>query len=245
MIPHNGTGEASPRVLTPQILHTSSFNSSFFTQGLELDTAGNLLVGTGGYGTSGIYRLNPAGQVIQSLQLPDNEFGEGITLAGDDLWQLTWREHRAYQRDARNFTVKNTFPLEGEGWGICFDGSHLWVSDGSPQLTQRNPTTFEVERTVTVFLGAKPLDYLNELECADGAIYANVFLTSHIVKISPDDGAVTALIDASALPNNALKDENNVLNGIARVPGTDTFYLTGKRWPDLYTVRLVPQPGSP
>lgn len=230
---------ASPRQLITQILHTSAFDPSFFTQGLELDPEGNLLVGTGGYGTSGLYRVDPTGQVIQSVSLPRTDFGEGITRAGEDLWQLTWREHRAYQRDARSFAVKKTFPLREEGWGICFDGTHLWTSDGSSQLKQRNSSTFEVERTVTVSVGEKPLEYLNELECADGAILANVFLTTQIAKISPEDGSVTALIDASALPNNAQEDENNVLNGIAHIPGTDTFYLTGKRWPDLYTVRLV------
>lgn len=224
--------------LQPEIIAVHPFDESSFTQGLEV-IDGDLLVGTGQYGASRVYRSTVDGRELHSGELDPGYFGEGITRAGDILWQLTWTSGVALRRDAETLEPLGEVAFEGEGWGICHDGATLIMSDGSADLQFRDPETFgEVRERVQVHLDGSPVPDLNELECVDGEIYANVFLSTDILRINPTDGAVTAVIDASALPNNSRPDVNNVLNGIAHIPGTDRFYLSGKRWPDLYEVRF-------
>ena len=125
------------------------------------------------------------------------------------------------------------------GWGLCYDGERLWMTDGSATLYRRNPTTFRVERSVTVTLDDAPLPRLNELECVDGKVYANVWLTDEIVRIDKQSGRVEAVIDASELRGSlGITDRDAVLNGIAYDPERELFLLTGKLWPALYAVRF-------
>lgn len=231
--------EAVVEHLVPEIISTHSFDSTSFTQGLELD-GDELIVGTGQYGGSRIYRSSVDGQESVSQSLDPEFFGEGITKSGDAIWQLTWNEGVAFKRDADTFEELDRVSYDGQGWGICSTDDALITSDGSSTLTFRDPETFAENSTVDVTLDGSPVGNLNELECVDGEVYANIFLDTDIMRIDPNSGEVTAVIDASNIPNNATPDTNNVLNGIAHIPDSDRFYITGKRWPDLYEVRFVP-----
>ncbi|QYR18292.1 glutaminyl-peptide cyclotransferase [Corynebacterium glutamicum] len=231
--------EAVVEHLVPEIISTHSFDSTSFTQGLELD-GDELIVGTGQYGGSRIYRSSVDGQESVSQSLDPEFFGEGITKSGDAIWQLTWNEGVAFKRDADTLEELDRVSYDGQGWGICSTDDALITSDGSSTLTFRDPETFAENSTVDVTLDGSPVGNLNELECVDGEVYANIFLDTDIMRIDPYSGEVTAVIDASNIPNNATPDTNNVLNGIAHIPDSDRFYITGKRWPDLYEVRFVP-----
>ncbi|OKX89385.1 glutaminyl-peptide cyclotransferase [Corynebacterium glutamicum] len=231
--------EAVVEHLVPEIISTHSFDSTSFTQGLELD-GDELIVGTGQYGGSRIYRSSVDGQESVSQSLDPEFFGEGITKSGDAIWQLTWNEGVAFKRDADTLEELDRVSYDGQGWGICSTDDALIISDGSSTLTFRDPETFAENSTVDVTLDGSPVGNLNELECVDGEVYANIFLDTDIMRIDPYSGEVTAVIDASNIPNNATPDTNNVLNGIAHIPDSDRFYITGKRWPDLYEVRFVP-----
>lgn len=237
--PEDGAATAAPAVehLEARVLERLDYDQSLFTQGLELDQNGNLLVGTGRYGESGVHRLVP-GETSpqQSTPLDDDQFGEGITRSGDTLWQLTWKSGKALSFDADTLQPTGSAKYSGEGWGLCETGGRLAVSDGTSTLRFVDPASFDELGRVTVTLDSEEVDQLNELECVDGQIYANVWFSTDIMRIDPATGAVNAVIDASGLDNNAAANPDNVLNGIAHIPGTDEFYLTGKRWPDLYRV---------
>ena len=224
--------------LIPEIIAVHPFDDTAFTQGLEVD-GDQLLVGTGQYGGSEIFRTTLDGQRFDVHQLEDRFFGEGITQTGDHVWQLTWRAGTAFKRDAGTLEEIDRISYEGEGWGLCSSQDTLIMSDGTDEIRHLDPDTFAETSRVTVTLGGQPVTGINELECVDGEVYANIFLATDIIRFDPDTGEVTAVIDGSVLPNNALPDPDNVLNGIAHIPGTDRFYLTGKRWPDLYEVRFV------
>lgn len=180
--------------------------------------------------------------MVRLVALDARYFGEGLALVGDRLIQLTWQEGTAFVYDRATFERVGTFSYEGEGWGLCFDGEALYMSDGSATLTRRDPETFEVLETVEVTLRGEPVALLNELECAKGRVYANVFTTDVIVRIDPASGRVQGVVDASALlsaEERARLTRDAVLNGIAYNPEADTFYLTGKLWPKLFEVRFV------
>ncbi|GAB3708877.1 glutaminyl-peptide cyclotransferase [Corynebacterium nasicanis] len=232
--------EPAVEKLVPQIVATHPFNPESFTQGLEVEDDGTLLVGTGWYAESRLYRATLDGEELASVDLDPTWFGEGITRHGDHIWQLTWQDHTAVQRDAETLEEIGRVSYPGEGWGLCSTGSELIMSDGTSQLRRLDPDTFAERDRVDVTLEGVAQEGLNELECVDGDVYANVFLGTDILRIDAASGAVTAVIDGSVLPNNARPDPNHVLNGVAHLPGTDRFLLTGKRWPDLYEVEFVP-----
>lgn len=240
--PAGPSGPAGVERLGVAITGRHPFNKESFTQGLELDGE-HLLVGTGQFGESRIYRSTLGGEELRSEDLPPEHFGEGLTRYQDIVWQLTWRAGIAYKRDAATLEELGTVRYPGEGWGICAAQDHLVMSDGTAQLRILDPLTFAERERITVTLAGEPVDRINELECVGEAVYANRFLTTDILRIAAD-GTVTALIDASDVPNNAARQANNVLNGIAHIPGTDRFLITGKRWPDLYEVRFIPQPDN-
>lgn len=211
-----------------------------FTQGLEL-ADGILYEGTGQRGRSLVRAVRPAtGEVLTQQRLPGRFFGEGITVVDDELWQLTWKAGVAFLRDRSSLHEIRRVHYEGQGWGLCHDGQRLVMSDGSAELTFRDPVTFRRLGSVTVRAGGDPVEELNELECAGGFVWANVWHTDSIVRIDPRSGRVTAVVDASELLPPEARGAAGVLNGIAAVPGTDEFLLTGKSWPHLYRVRFVP-----
>jgi glutaminyl-peptide cyclotransferase len=211
-----------------------------FTQGLHYEH-GVLYEGTGLEGESTIRRVDPtSGRVLQRVALAADLFGEGIARTPEGLVQLTWQNGTGLVWDAATLALRRSFPYTGDGWGLCYDGTSLVMSDGSAELLFRDPRTFEVVRTVRVTLDGAPLPWVNELECVDGSLYGNVWRRDVIVRIDPATGIVRETIDASGLLSTSEAIGADVLNGIAHDPADGLFYLTGKRWPKLFKVRFVP-----
>jgi glutaminyl-peptide cyclotransferase len=216
-------------------------DATAFTQGLELDASGRMFESTGLRGRSTLREVDPwSGEVLRVVALPDEYFGEGLTLLGDRLVQLTWRAGVAESRDVASLQVVETYTYDGEGWGLCFDGERLVMSDGSDQLTFRDPATFEITGSIEVTLEGAPQGRLNELECAGGVVWANIWRTDDIVRIDPDDGRITGVLDLAEVlvPSPALSDPTAVLNGIAYDAEADTFLVTGKLWPELIEIKV-------
>ncbi len=238
-------GSAAPAErLTVTVSRTLPHDTSSFTQGLEISD-GTLIESTGRNGSSHI-RVSDldTGRELRQVDLSDDYFGEGTTVAGDLLWQITWRDGVAFARDRQTLAEQRRVSYDGEGWGICDTAdTGLVMSDGSSTLTFRDPVTFEATSTTDVTLDGEPLENLNELECAeDGSVYANVWQTFDIARIDPKTGTVTALIDAEPLWDAMSAGERSgadVLNGIAQIPGTDHFLVTGKLWPTMYEVEFT------
>ena len=240
--------------LVPRVMATHPHDPTAFTQGLEL-VDGRLLETTGRYGESGIREVDRAtGRVLRSALLDATWFGEGLTSLGDDrAIQLTWKAGRAVVWDLATLSEVDVLTYGGQGWGLCRLGeagpdgaaNSLVMSDGSDHLTFRN---LDLTRSgdIAVRLDGRPVERLNELECVDGTVWANVWLTDTIVAIDPSTGAVTAVVDASGLlaDRSTLGDED-VLNGIAHDPETGRFLLTGKRWPVLFEVVFEPVSDEP
>ncbi|RJQ82540.1 glutaminyl-peptide cyclotransferase [Pseudonocardiaceae bacterium YIM PH 21723] len=222
------TGGDAPR-LRPEVLETRRHDPSAFTQGLDLRDD-QLFEGTGLVGDSRIVRG------ADTVRLPGEVFGEGVAVVGAELWQLTWQDGIAFRRSTGTLAELGRVRYDGEGWGLCYQPSQdrLIMSDGSSRLTFRDPRSFAVLGSVETGVSR-----LNELDCAGDVVWANVWQTDEIVRIDPGSGRVTAVVDASGLPEPA-RSSDNVLNGIAAIPGTDEFWLTGKRWTGLYRVRFVP-----
>lgn len=223
-----------------EILGTFPHDPAAYTQGL-LFHDGALLESTGRYGESSVRRVDvPTGEVLASVAVDSALFGEGLARVDSELVQLTWKSGRAFVYDAETFEVLREYAYEGEGWGLCYDGEALWMSDGSSALERRDPQTFAVTETVEVTRDGSPQRRLNELECVGDWIYANVYQTDIIVRIDKTTGEVLGEIDLSSIPLSARKpgDPEAVLNGIAYVPETGVFLVTGKLWPNLLALRL-------
>ncbi|MCP3978762.1 MAG: glutaminyl-peptide cyclotransferase [bacterium] len=209
-----------------------------FTQGLLL-YEGFFYESAGLYGESDVRKVDPAtGFVLQSVDLPSSEFGEGLARVGDELIQLTWQENVAHRWTVDGLSDIGSFSYGGQGWGLCHDGSRLVMSNGSNTLFFRDPQTFALEGQVTVTVDGSPIDRLNELECVGDLVYANVWLTDTILRIDPSSGAVLTSIDASGLLTPAEETKADVLNGIAFDPSTHRFFLTGKLWPKVFEVEF-------
>jgi glutaminyl-peptide cyclotransferase len=235
----SGSTLAGVQAMAVEVLETVPHDVGAFTEGLVFDGRGRLFESTGLEGSTTLRELDPrTGDVLRSVSAAADIFGEGLALVGDRLVQITWKNGDAFAYDPETFEVVDTFAYEGEGWGLCFDGSRLVMSDGSDTLTFRDPTTFETIGSVRVTMSGAKVELLNELECVDGGkVYANIFLTDRIVLIDPADGEVDAVIDAATLERPKGAD---VLNGIAVDPQGE-LWLTGKLWDAMYRVRLVPQ----
>ncbi len=229
---------------TVTVVRTLEHDRSAFTQGLEIDD-GELYEGTGRKGSSyvRVSSLN-TGKELRRVDLPAEYFGEGLTVAGDTVWQITWQNGIAFARDKTTLAGAREVGYDGEGWGLCAAADALVMSDGSSMLTFRDADTFEATGTVEVTLDGTPLESLNELECAeDGSVYANIWRTFDIAKIDPATGTVSEIIDAEPLWNSMTERERDgadVLNGIAQIPGTDRFLVTGKLWPSMFEVEFTP-----
>jgi glutamine cyclotransferase len=237
---------APAQQLRPQVLAELPHDTTAFTEGLELGPDGVLYEGTGLAGRSQLRELDPqTGAVRRSVPLPGDLFGEGITLVGDKIWQLTWQDGVALEWDRTSLTLLREVPLDGEGWGLCHESpggvERLVRSDGSDRLHFHDPVTFAETGSVEVTLDGAPVTELNELECADGQVWANVWKTDRIVRIDPATGHVTAVVDASGLLDPARRAGTDVLNGIAAL-GNGEFLLTGKFWPSAFRVRFTPAP---
>lgn len=223
-----------------RVVHAYPHDSSAFTQGLVI-VDGMLYEGTGLSGRSSVRVVDLAtGRVLQSVKVPDKYFGEGLTDWGGNLIELTWMAHRGFVYDRFSMRLLKTFEYKGEGWGLTHDRQNLIMSDGSPMLRFLDPATFKVVRTLAVSDGDRPVKELNELEYIHGEIYANVWQTNRIARISPVTGEVLGWIDLSGLLVDEPRDGNAVLNGIAYDQKNDRLFVTGKLWPKLFEIKLVP-----
>ncbi len=238
-------GAAAPAASTPTrpvVLGQVPHDRSAFTEGLQL-VDGVLYEGTGLAGRSELRAVDPAtGAVRKAAALPDGDFGEGVAVVGDRIWQLTYTEGVALEWDRATLTLRRRVPFtSGEGWGLCLDGARLVQSEGTDRLLFRDPVTFAETGSVRVSLDGAAIDQLNELECVDGQVWANVWRTERLVRIDPASGRVTATVDASGLLTPDQRAGTDVMNGIAWLGG-DEYLLTGKFWPVMVRVRL---PGDP
>ena len=221
----------------PEVLAEIPHDPDAFTQGLELADS-VLYEGTGLAGQSQLRTLDPVtGQVDRAEPIPGDYFGEGITVVGDRIWQLTYQDGVAMQWDRATMTPVREVPLAGEGWGLCYDGQRLVRSDGTDRLRFHDPGDMGELGGVDVTRDGAPVTGLNELECVEGRVWANVWPTDTIVRIDPGDGAVDLVVDAAALRERGIPPSAQVLNGIAHVGG-DEFLVTGKDWPTMFRVRL-------
>ncbi len=230
--------QQGPPVYGFEIVQTYPHDPAAFTQGLVY-AGGHLYESTGKYGESTLRRVElETGRVIQSHPLTRDLFGEGITIWGDRIYQLTWREGVAIVYDRETFEESRRFRYPGEGWGLTHDGTHLIMSDGSATLQFRHPETFRVERRLLVHSRGRRVDQLNELQYIRGEIYANIFYRDYIARICPRTGEVTGWIDLRSLwPDRA--DREAVLNGIAWDAAGERMFVTGKNWPFLFHIRLL------
>jgi len=228
------------RAMRVDVVAAYPHDPTAFTQGLHYEN-GVLYESTGLEGESTIRRVDPnTGRVLQRVAIASDLFAEGIARTPQDLIQLTWQNDTGLVWDPATLALRRSFTYKGDGWGLCYDGTSLVMTDGSPVLMFRAPETFEVRRTVRVTLDDAPLKWVNELECVDGSLYGNVWRRDFIVKIDPATGIVREKIDASGLLTAVEAKDADVLNGIAYDRTDDTFYITGKRWPKLFKVRFVP-----
>ena len=230
----------APQRLRTEIVAVFPHDTAAYTQGLVF-LGGALFESTGLYGASSVRRVELAtGKVEQEVKLPNSYFGEGLAAVEGRLVQLTWREGLAFVYDAAQLLRTGELRYPGDGWGLCWDGEHLVMSDGSALLTFREPSTFAEVRKVLVQREGSAVYQLNELECVEGEIWANVYQSEDIVRIDPASGEVTAVVNATGLLTSEERQSAEVLNGIAWHTERKTFFLTGKFWPKLFEVRFVP-----
>ena len=225
-----------PRQLTVNVHRVLAHDPEAFTQGL-LWHDGKLFESTGRRGRSELRQLDPVtGLVERRVPISQMHFGEGLARVGDQLVMLTWHAERAYVFGVEDFSRLGFKSYRGEGWGLCHDGTRFAMSDGSSTLAFRETASFAVVGSVAVTASGRPVAGINELECVDGAVYANVFGQDFLVRIDPTSGEVTAWIDAAGLLDAAEVGGADVLNGIAFDPQTARFYVTGKLWPRMFEV---------
>jgi glutaminyl-peptide cyclotransferase len=223
-----------------KLIATYPHDPSAFTQGLVF-ADGEFYESTGLNGESSLRRVEiTTGKVLQEIKIDREYFAEGLALVGEELLQLTWQHHRGFVYDRRTFKQKRSFPYQGEGWGIAYDAAGgLVMSNGSDTLTFLEPKAQAVRKTVRVRDAGRPVPQLNELEWVEGEIWANVWMTDRIARISPTTGEVKAWIDLSALwPASQRQPPADVLNGIAYDKGARRIFVTGKKWPRVYQIAV-------
>jgi len=222
------------------LVATYPHDPAAFTQGLVF-ADGQLFESTGLNGESSLRRVEiSTGKVLQQIKVPDEYFAEGLALVGDELLQLTWQHQRGFVYDRKTFARKRTFSYKNEGWGIAYDAAGgLVMSDGSDALTFLDAKTQAAVRTIRVRDAGQAVSQLNELEWVDGEIWANVWMTDRIARISPVTGEVKAWIDLASLwPRRQRTPPADVMNGIAYDKATRRIFVTGKKWPRLYQIAV-------
>jgi glutamine cyclotransferase len=238
--PEPEPADSEPLQYTYTIVNAYPHDENAFTQGLIFDN-GFLYEGTGLYGNSTLRRVDPAtGDTLQLYPLPDQYFGEGITMVGDKIIQLTWQSNIGFVYDKYSFDLLQNFSYPTEGWGITYDGSQLIMSDGTSNLYFLDPSTFQKTGQVQVHDNEGPVTNINELEYVNGKVYANIWMEDKIAVINPQTGQVEAWINLSGIINLPNPDPNSVLNGIAYDANTGRLFVTGKDWPQLFEIKLVP-----
>jgi glutamine cyclotransferase len=226
-----------------EVVRRLPHDPSAYTQGLVFEGDG-FIESTGVRGQSTLRRVTmETGDVVLRVSLPEDRFGEGVALLGDRVYQLTWTSGVGYIYDRTTLAYADSFAYSGEGWGLTTDGTSLIMSDGSATIDFLDPATFAVTGSITVRSDGAELSSINELEWIDGEIWANVYQSNWIVRIDPRTGDVLRWIDATDLvPPEKRGNADDVLNGIAHDAATNRLFVTGKRWPVLYEVRVVGGP---
>jgi glutamine cyclotransferase len=232
---------AEPDRFGYEVVRTYPHDPLAFTQGLVYGD-GVLFESTGLNGSSSLRRVRlDTGEVLQQQDLPREYFGEGLALWDGSLLQLTWRSGMGFVYDAQSFERVGGFAYAGEGWGLTHDGVQLVLSDGTAWLRFVDPDTLVEIGRVAVTDRGQPVTQLNELEFVDGRVYANVWLTDRIAIIDPESGRVEGWIDLTGLLPATATGRADVLNGIAYDAASDRLFVTGKLWPSLFEVRLIPE----
>lgn len=234
--------DKAPHRYAYEIVKTYPHDPKAYTQGLIYHD-GFMYESTGQYGESGIRKTDMSnGQVLSALNIDSKYFGEGITIYGDKIYQLTWTARKGFVYDLKTFSLESTFNYNTQGWGITTLGDRLVMSDGSHKLYHIAPQSFNVLREIEVYDHNGPVGRLNELEYIDGLIWANVWMQDRIVLIDPESGEVKGDLDLSRLlpvtERKQLDDSDDVLNGIAWNPQQGTVYVTGKRWPKMFEIKI-------
>ncbi len=226
---------------TYQVVNKYPHDPTAFTQGLIYHD-GVFYEGTGLRGESSLRIIEPeTGEIIKHINLPPEYFGEGITILDQQVYQLTWREHTGIVYD-HELNQLRTWSITGEGWGLTENGTHLIMSDGTSTLSIIDPETLTITKTITVTDNGEPITMINELEYIQGYIYANIWQTDQIAIIDPTTGMVASWIDLTGLKDQLdTKTGIDVLNGIAYDNETRKIYVTGKLWPNLFEIKLVPK----
>ena len=231
-----------PTFYTYEIVAEYPHLRTSYTQGLQFE-GGELWEGTGEYGNSRILRTDlSSGKTTEVIRLSNDEFGEGITLLGNKIYQLTWLNGKMhiYNRNTAKEIATHTY--KGEGWGLTTDGTKLYMSDGTHAIRVINPETLKEERRFGVKMEGRSVQYLNELEWIDGKIWANVYTTDYIVIINPENGVVEGVVNLTGiLPDSERDHKTDVLNGIAYDKATKRIFVTGKNWSKLFEIRVIAQ----
>jgi len=233
--------DAGVQPLDYEILRTLPHDTEAYTQGLVLHD-GFLFESTGRYGESSVRKTDLAtGEVLRITPLAEEDFGEGLALVGSELFQLTWQSEVAFVYDVESLDLLRSVEYRGEGWGLCYDGESLFMTDGTDRLFRRDPGTFEVLEEQQVTADGISVWRLNELECVGEFIYANVYPTARILRIDKHTGRVLSEIDGFRLSAAARRasDPEAVLNGIAHYPTTGTLFVTGKLWESLFEIEIA------
>jgi glutamine cyclotransferase len=233
--------DVKPKRYTFRKVKTYTHDPDAFTQGLVFDD-GVLLESTGHNGESSLRKVDIAsGNVIQKIDLDQAYFGEGITLFGNEIFMLTWKSQKGFVFDKTDFTKLREFTYPTEGWGITTMGDTLVMTDETEKIYFMEPTTFTQIDKIEVYDQNGPVDALNELEFINGEIYANVYQTDDIAIIDPKTGKVTGIINLEGIFNKQnYGGRPDVLNGIAYDAKFDRLFVTGKYYPELYEIDLVP-----
>lgn len=234
---------ASTRYDSYRVVAEYPHDKASFTQGLIVHQ-GVMIEGTGQQGKSKVRQVDlKTGRTIKEISLPARFFGEGITVAGNELFQLTWRSRVCFVYDPETLELKRTARYAGEGWGLTFDGQSLIMSDGSSTLRFYDPQSFRVQKRIAVKDRGKPVGNLNELEYINGEIWANIWYEDKIIRIDPKSGTVIGGIDLKGLKPASLRFKREaVYNGIAFDSQAGKLYVTGKNWPKLYEIEIIPRP---
>jgi glutamine cyclotransferase len=239
-------GPRRPREYTFKVINVFPHGTAAFTQGLVYHD-GFLYEGTGLNGRSQLRKVRlETGDVVQHADLDREFFGEGIAIAGNKVLQLTWQSHVGFVYNLSDFKLLRQFSYRGEGWGLTSNGNDIFMSDGSAQVRVLNAVMLKEKRRFTVRDGATAIDQLNELEYVEGEIFANIWQSDRIVRISPVSGKVVGWIDLTGLLSPVFRRrEDAVLNGIAYDAAHKRLFVTGKLWPSIFEIQLVPKNSAP
>jgi glutaminyl-peptide cyclotransferase len=225
-----------------QIVHVYPHDRSAFTEGLEYHD-GFLYESTGLNRQSSLRKVRlETGEVVQRIPLSDQYFGEGITILGNEIIQLTYKTEVGFVYSLKDFHLLRNFSYKGEGWALTHNATSVFMDDGSSEIRVWDPKTLVERRRIKVHDGATPVTNVNELEYVEGELFANIWQSDRIARISPVTGAVTGWIDLSGILSPMYRNgSEDVLNGIAYDAATKRLFVTGKLWPNLFEIRIVPR----